>query len=91
MKTRLTVKVRPGARQTAFAGKFGDAWKLQVAAPPVDGKANEEIIRFIARLAGVPRSQVRIVTGFTGSTKILEIDGIAAEALDRVIVSSNES
>lgn len=90
MKTRLTLKVRPGARQTAFAGKLGDAWKLQVAAPPVDGKANEAIVRFLAKLAGLPASSVRIVSGFTGSTKIVELEGIDAQSLERVIVGSNE-
>jgi uncharacterized protein YggU (UPF0235/DUF167 family) len=82
--------VRAGARQTAFAGQLGDAWRLHVAAPPVDGKANDAIVRFLAKLAGVPASTVRIVSGFTGSTKIIEFDGIDAETLSRVIVSSNE-
>jgi uncharacterized protein YggU (UPF0235/DUF167 family) len=91
MKTRLTLKIRPGARKTAFAGKLGEVWKLQVAAPPVDGKANDAIMRFLAKLAGVPSSGVRIVSGFTGSTKIVELEGIDSETLDRVIVSSNES
>jgi uncharacterized protein (TIGR00251 family) len=91
MKTRLSLKVRPGARRTAFAGKTGELWKLQVAAPPVDGKANEEVIRFLAGLVRVPRSAVRIVTGLTASTKVIEVDDIDAAALDRVIVSSNES
>ena len=79
MKARLTLKVRAGARKTEFAGKYGDAWKLHVAAPPVDGKANEAIIRFLAKLAGVPAAAVRIVSGFTGSTKIVEIEGIDPE------------
>jgi uncharacterized protein len=91
MKTRLALKVRPGARKTAFAGKVGDSWKLQVAAPPVDGKANEAIIRFLSKLAGVPASGVRIVSGFTGSNKIVELEGIDGETLDRVIVNSNGS
>jgi uncharacterized protein YggU (UPF0235/DUF167 family) len=91
VKARLSLKVRAGARQTAFAGKVGDLWKLQVAAPPVDGKANDEIVRFLAILTRVPRSAVRIVTGLTASTKVIELEGIDAATLDRVIVSSNES
>ena len=63
---RITVKVHPRARRSAIAGRLGEAWKLDLAAPPVDGKANEECIRFFAELAGVPRSRVRIVTGATG-------------------------
>jgi uncharacterized protein YggU (UPF0235/DUF167 family) len=90
MKTRLTLKVRAGARQTAFAGKLGEAWKLHVAAPPVDGKANDAIVRFLARLAGVPASSVRVVSGLTGSAKIVELDGVDADRLERVIVGSNE-
>ncbi len=93
MKARLTLKVRAGARKTEFAGKLdggsGEAWKLHVAAPPVDGKANDAIIRFLARLAGVPATAVRIVSGFTGTTKIVEIAGIDSEALDRAILESH--
>jgi uncharacterized protein len=59
---RLTVKVHPRARRSALTGRFGDAYKLDLAAPPVDGKANEECVRFFAGLARVPRARVRIVT-----------------------------
>jgi uncharacterized protein len=89
MKARLTLKVRAGARQTEFAGRYGDAWKLHVSAPPVDGKANEAIARFLAKLAGVPMGAVRIVTGFTGSTKIVEVDGVDSEHLERAILESH--
>jgi uncharacterized protein len=80
---RIAVKVHPRARRSALAGRFGDAWKLDLAAPPVDGKANEECIRFFAELAGVPRARVRIVTGLTSRTKVVEIEGIEQEDLER--------
>src|SRR5580658_10079662 len=89
MKARLTLKVRAGAGRTQFAGRHGDAWKLHVAAPPVDGKANEAIVRFLARLAGVPASGVRIVSGLTRKTKIVEISGIDPDALHRAILESH--
>jgi uncharacterized protein YggU (UPF0235/DUF167 family) len=89
MKARLTLKVRAGARQTQFAGKYGDAWKLHLSAQPVDGQANLAIIRFLAKLAGVRQASVRIVTGFTGTTKIIEIEGIDSEILERAILESN--
>ena len=60
---------------------MGDAWKLDLAAPPVDGKANEECVRFFAELAGVPRSRVRIVQGATSRMKVVEIEGVAEEDL----------
>jgi uncharacterized protein len=89
MKARLTLKVRAGARRTQFMGPYGEGWKLQVAALPVHGKANEEIVRFLAALAGVPTRAVRIVTGFTGSTKIVELDHVEATDLKRAILESH--
>jgi len=89
MKARLTLKVRAGARKTEFAGRFGDAWKLHVSAPPVDGKANQAIVRFLAKLAGVPAAAVRIVSGFTASTKIVELEGVDPEHLHRAILESH--
>ncbi len=91
MKARLTLKVRAGARSTQFVGRHGEGnvWKLQVAAPPVDGKANEAIVRFLAKFAGVPSSAVKIVSGFTSATKIVELYGIDPESLHRAILESN--
>jgi hypothetical protein len=80
---RLTVKVHPRAKRSALAGRLGDAWKLSLAAPPVDGKANEECIRFFAEFAGVPRSRVRIVLGLTSRLKVVEIEGVPQEDLER--------
>ena len=89
MKARLTLKIRAGARKTEFAGQSGEAWKLHVAAPPVDGKANAAITRFLAQLAGVPTASVRIVSGFTGTMKIVEIAGVDSELLERAILESH--
>ena len=80
---RLTVKVHPRAKRSAIAGRFGDAWKLDLAAPPADGKANEECIRLFAEICGVPRSRVRIVTGATGRLKLIEIEGMDQAELER--------
>ena len=82
---RLTVKVHPRAKRSALAGRLGDAWKLSLAAPPVDGKANDECVRFFAELAGVPRSRVRIVTGLTSRIKVVEIEGVPQEDLERLL------
>jgi uncharacterized protein (TIGR00251 family) len=76
---RFTVKVHPRARRSAVTGRLGDAWKLDLTAPPVEGKANEECVRFLAELVGVPRARVRIVTGLTSRTKLVEIEGVTEE------------
>jgi uncharacterized protein (TIGR00251 family) len=89
MKARLTLKISAGAAKTEFRGMHGDVWKLQVAAPPVDGRANEAILRFIAQLAGVGKSGVRILSGFTGTTKVVEVEGIDSPGLERAILESH--
>ena len=76
---RFTVKVHPRARRSAVTGRLGDAWKLDLTAPPAEGKANQECIRFVAELMGVPRARVRIVTGLTSRTKVVEIEGVTEE------------
>jgi len=82
---RLAVKVHPRARRTGIAGRYGDAYKLDLAAPPVNGKANEECIRFFAELAGVPRSRVRIVSGLTARLKIIEVEGVSQDVFEAVL------
>jgi uncharacterized protein (TIGR00251 family) len=79
---RVTVKVHPRARRSGIAGRFGEAWKLDLAAPPVDGKANEECVRWMAEAAGVPRSRVRIVSGATARMKVVEVEGMAQSELE---------
>ena len=79
---RIAVKVHPRARRSRLAGRLGEAWKLDLAAPPVDGKANDECVRFFAELCGVPRSMVRIVTGATARLKAVEIGGVDQAVLE---------
>jgi uncharacterized protein (TIGR00251 family) len=86
---RVTVKVHPRAKRSGIAGRFGEAWKLDLAAPPVDGKANDECVRFLAELADVPRARVRIVTGASSRTKVVEIEGIDQAQLERRLVQSS--
>jgi hypothetical protein len=85
---RITVKAHPRAKRSAIRGRLGDAWKLDLAAPPVDGKANEECVRFFAELAGVARSRVRVVSGATGRLKVVEIEGLAQEELEERLTCS---
>jgi uncharacterized protein (TIGR00251 family) len=80
---RLTVKVHPRAKRSALTGRFGEAYKLDLAAPPVDGKANDECVRFFAEFSRVPRARVRIVTGLTSRTKVVEIEGVTQDELER--------
>jgi len=85
---RLTVKVHPRAKRSALCGRLGEAWKLALAAPPVDGKANDECIRYLAEFAGVPRSRVRIVMGLTSRLKVVEIEGVPQEDLETLLIAT---
>lgn len=75
--TRLTLQVVPRAGRTEFAGAYGDeALRLRLAAPPVDGKANRELMRFLAEELDVPVASVMIVGGQTGRHKVVHITGL---------------
>ena len=80
---RIAIKVHPRAKRTAITGRLGEAYKLDLKAPPVDGKANEECIRFFAELMGVPRSSDRIVQGAAGRMKVVEIEGVEMAEMER--------
>lgn len=79
--TVLWVHVQPKASRTECAGILGDALRIRVAAPPVDGVANEAVIRFVAARCGVPRTAVVIQSGAQGRRKRLRIEGLAASSV----------
>jgi uncharacterized protein (TIGR00251 family) len=81
VSARLVVHVQPRAKRSEVAGRHGDAIKVRLQAPPVDGAANEELVRFLAETLGVPRRAVTIVTGLTSRRKTVEIEGLGAEDL----------
>ena len=71
----LTLHIQPGAKNTEFAGLHGDALKIRLAAPPVDGKANEALVKFVAETLGLPKSAVTLKSGQTSRRKVVEIGG----------------
>lgn len=73
----LTLHIQPGARTTELAGLHGDALKIRLAAPPVDGKANTALIDFIADRLEIARSAVRLKSGQSSRRKVLEVSGVA--------------
>ena len=77
----LTLHIQPGAKTTEFAGLHGDALKIRLAAPPVDGKANEALIKFVAETLKLPKSAVILKSGQTSRRKVLEVNGSSREAL----------
>jgi len=81
----FAVKVHPRAKKNAITGELGDALKVSLTAPPVEGRANEACIEFFAKLLKVPRSSVTIASGQHSRNKVIRVAGIsAAELRDRI-------
>lgn len=77
----FAVKIHPRARKNAITGEIGDALKVSLTAPPVDGKANVACIEFFAKLLKVRRSSVTIASGETSRNKVIRVTGLAAEKI----------
>jgi hypothetical protein len=74
----LSVRVHPGARKNGATGIHADAVKIALTAPPVDGKANEALIAFLADALRLPRARIVLVSGLTSRAKMLRITGKSA-------------
>jgi uncharacterized protein len=81
--TRLRLRVAPGARTTEVVGRHGDAWKVRVAAPPEDGRANDAVLGLLAERLSLPRRSLTLVSGHTARVKIVELSGIDAAETER--------
>ena len=68
-----------------MAGRHGDGWRLRVAAPPEDGRANQAVERLMARALGLHPRDVRIVRGFAARDKVIEIDGLDATRVEQAL------
>jgi uncharacterized protein len=77
----FAVKVHPRAKKNAITGVVGDALKVSLTAPPVDGKANEACIDFFAKFLNVPRSSVTIAAGQTSRNKVMRVTGLSEEEI----------
>jgi uncharacterized protein (TIGR00251 family) len=75
------VKVHPRAKKDALTGVHGDALKLALTAPPVEGRANEAVVEFFAEVLRLPRSSITIAAGQTSRNKVVRITGLTADAL----------
>lgn len=77
----LSVRAVPNAPQNQVVGIQGDTVKIRLKAPPVDGKANEVLVRFLSGILGIPRKQITLSAGCTSRNKTVRITGLAAKEL----------
>jgi uncharacterized protein len=83
-RVRFSVRVQPRASRSEIAGVYGDALKVRLSAPPVDGAANDALIEFLAHVFAVGRRDVRILAGEISRSKIVEIEGITERTVHDV-------
>ena len=79
----FAVRVHPRAKKNAITGELGDALRLSLTAPPVDGKANEACIKFFAKFLKVPRSSVTIASGQANRNKVICVSGLSVDEARR--------
>lgn len=70
---RINVYVQPGAKKTSFDGEFNNNLKIKIKSPPLDGKANEELLSYISEKLGIAKKSVRLVSGEKSRYKVVEI------------------
>ena len=87
---RLPVRVLPGARRSEVVGRLGDVWKLRVHAAPERGRANAEVVALLARTLDVPRSSIRIVHGHAAGDKLVEIESLSRDDVERRLTGACE-
>lgn len=85
----LTVHVQPKASRTESVGIHGDALKIRIAAPPADGAANKELIRFLAKELSIAASTIHIESGASGRHKRVRMQGVTAERVTSCLIEGH--
>jgi uncharacterized protein len=82
-RVKLSLRVQPGAKRNALVARLASGeWKVAVAAPPVEGKANDAVIELVSELLGLKRRQVTVARGTSSRSKVVEVEGISAAAAE---------
>lgn len=87
---RIAVQVTPNAKKTEVIGPLDDALKIRLQAQPIEGRANDALIRYLAEKLGVTRSAIRITHGHTGKRKVLEVtdSALTVEMTQKALLES---
>jgi uncharacterized protein (TIGR00251 family) len=88
VSTRLQLRVAPGAARSAVVGRHGAGWKVRVAAPPSDGRANDALVRLLAETLDVAAREVEIVSGHASRDKIVELT-LDPEETERLLAAAS--
>jgi uncharacterized protein len=89
-RTRVRLRVSPGARSAEIVGRHGDAWKVRVTPPAADGRANEAVVRLLAETLGLPRASIGLVSGRGAREKIVELSGVGPDETERRLAAAGK-
>ena len=84
----FAVRVQPRAPKSGVAGELDGALKVRLAAPPVGGQANEELIRLLAKIFDAPRQRIAILSGQTSKNKVVSVTGVSVDEAERVLAEA---
>jgi len=90
LKTAIEIKVQPGARRNEVVGLKNDVLNLKIAAPPVKGRANDELINFLSKQLGISRGSITLEKGFTSRNKTVSIVGLGQDEILRRLLSGKK-
>jgi uncharacterized protein (TIGR00251 family) len=90
VSTRVRLRVAPGSARPGVVGRYGDGWKVRVAAPPERGRANDAVVSLLAETLAVPRDAVTIVAGHGARDKVVSLAGLDEEDIERRLTAAAE-
>lgn len=89
-RTTITIQVQPNARRNEVLGFTEGILRLKIAAPPVEGKANKEVINYLSKVLDVAKSYIDIERGHSGKVKVVSIEGMERERLYECIEAARQ-
>jgi uncharacterized protein len=90
VSTRVRLRVAPGSARAGVVGRYGDGWKVRVTAPPEGGRANDAVVRLLAETLEVPRDDVTVVSGHGARAKVVAVDGLDEQDIERRLTAAAE-
>jgi uncharacterized protein len=91
LRTTIRLRVVPGASRPGIVGRYGDAWKMRVAAAPEAGKANSAVLALLAEALAVPRRDLALTSGAASRDKVVELGGLSSDAANARLSAAAEA
>ncbi len=87
-ETRIFVRIQPGASKSELVGETGGVWRIRVAAPPREGKANRELIEFLSDKLDIAKSRISIIRGESARDKVISVSELSEEQVRKRLAGS---